>query len=359
MRSYQKNKKSKKDKKAPIKYLTNFKSKDLETVTLKFKDEDDEEVKETIPVFADGSDEAFLYAVNEFQNVIDTYDLFQSDGNSTERQKAARKVFSKFRRVLRGNARDTWQSILDEANDVWSEKEFYDCSAKFISEILGEFPYKNQVDYLKRTAKSHDLSAKKWINRIKFINAHLPLMKDKGKKLSEEELIENVITDNIPDEWSVFFKAREGHRKNKIAEVLTILLDAEEEIPLSKGDSGNDHGGENKSGKLNNNKRKNRDNSSKGNSNKQEDKDNSSTFSNPCKFKTHNHEKSACKFNSKSSNFCGEKRSYVKEQKKMRKNITVPAISKVIARVKAAVTLKAKNFLKPKSAKRLKKWKNL
>ena len=51
-----KNKKLKKDKKAPIKCLTNFESKGLETMTLKFKDEDEEEVKETNPVVVEISD---------------------------------------------------------------------------------------------------------------------------------------------------------------------------------------------------------------------------------------------------------------------------------------------------------------
>ena len=79
-----------------------------------------------------------LYMVCKFQSVINTYKLFQSDGTNAEMQKAAWKIFSKFKRVLQGNSRDTWQSALDEAHSVWNENEFYDCSTRLICKIMRE-----------------------------------------------------------------------------------------------------------------------------------------------------------------------------------------------------------------------------
>jgi hypothetical protein len=64
--------------------------------------------------------------------------------------------------------------------------------------FVGLDAYRNQKEYLKKTAKPEGSTVKLWINRMKNINPYLPLMKHNSHPLSKEELISEVITPNLP-----------------------------------------------------------------------------------------------------------------------------------------------------------------
>jgi hypothetical protein len=103
-RNFKKKEDQANDKKVPLKYGTKS-TKTLETIKLKLDiDERSEKVK--LPVFEDGSDEQFLKLVKEFQNMTDTYDLWEQDNG-------ARTVYRSFRRCLGGSARDLWDQVIE------------------------------------------------------------------------------------------------------------------------------------------------------------------------------------------------------------------------------------------------------
>jgi hypothetical protein len=76
------------------------------------------------------------------------------------------------------------------------------------------------------------MSGKQWINRIKNINSYLPLMQPNGRPFSEEDLIAEVISKNIPAAWEKDFKMFKLHLKTKIKDILSELTVIEEQIKI-------------------------------------------------------------------------------------------------------------------------------
>ena len=159
MRSYQKVKKSKTVKKASIKYELNFKSKDIDTATFKFKDEDDEQVKETILIYVNGIDESFFHVANEFKHLVDTYEITIQDRQLRMRWQLI--LLASSERRLKYSSRDARQRVVAEGSDMSSNKELYNYALNLISDILKEFSCKFQLYYLKGHPKTDDLFAKK------------------------------------------------------------------------------------------------------------------------------------------------------------------------------------------------------
>jgi hypothetical protein len=87
-----------------------------------------------------------------------------------------------------------------------------------------------QKDYLKSTPKPEKMSVKQWINRIKNINSYLPLMQDNGRAFTEEELVSEVISKNIPSAWVKDFRMFKLHLKTRVKDVLSDLTMIEEQI---------------------------------------------------------------------------------------------------------------------------------
>ena len=54
------------------------------------------------------------------------------------------------------------------------------------------------------------MTSKEWLNRIKVINNYLPCMKNGQPKYSDEELVEKIIQDNIPNSWQERFELLDG-----------------------------------------------------------------------------------------------------------------------------------------------------
>ncbi len=96
--------------------------------------------------------------------------------------------------------------------------------------VLGEDGLRNQKEYLKNTPKPEKMSMKQWVNRIKNINSYLPLMQEDGCAFSEEDLIAEVITKNIPSTWNVQFRLAKLHLKTLIIDIISDLTVIEENI---------------------------------------------------------------------------------------------------------------------------------
>jgi hypothetical protein len=120
-----------------------------ETASVEFKYNIDGATEKTkLSVYEDGSDERFLKAIKEFQNYIDTYEIW--DDNN-----AAQTVYQNFRRCLAGSARDLWDQInvLEDEEAERDELTFDSHLKELTSVILGEDAQRNQKDYLKYTPK--------------------------------------------------------------------------------------------------------------------------------------------------------------------------------------------------------------
>jgi hypothetical protein len=83
---------------------------------------------------------------------------------------------------------------------------------------------------MKSNPKPDKMMVKQWINRIKNINSHLPLMQPNGRSFTEEDLITEVISKNIPSAWIKDFKMFKLHMKTKNKDIISELTVIEEQI---------------------------------------------------------------------------------------------------------------------------------
>jgi hypothetical protein len=190
-----------------------------------------------LSIYEDGSDEAYLKMIKEFKNYVSTYNIWDEEN-------AARTVYRNFRRCLAGAARDLWDQINEAVDeDNRDELSFDENLQELTSAILGDDALRNQKDSLKNTPKPDKMSVKQWINRIKNINSYLPLMQPNGRPFTEEDLIAEVISKNIPSAWIKDFKMFKLHLKTSIKEIISELTVIEEQIkPHPKTSQANSNG---------------------------------------------------------------------------------------------------------------------
>jgi hypothetical protein len=79
--------------------------------------------------------------------------------------------------------------VLDDEEER-DELSFETHVQELTSAVLGDDAYMNQKDYLKTTPKPEQMTVKQWINRLKNINAYLPLMQVDAQALSETDLLQ-------------------------------------------------------------------------------------------------------------------------------------------------------------------------
>jgi hypothetical protein len=103
-------------------------------------------------IFEDGNDEDYLKLIKEFQNYIDTYEIWNDEH-------AAYIVYKNFRRCLAGAARDLWdQIIVRENDDDERDKLTFSKHAMALTRaVIGDDALQNQKDYLKNNfLPAHD-----------------------------------------------------------------------------------------------------------------------------------------------------------------------------------------------------------
>jgi len=74
------------------------------------------------------------------------------------------------------------------------------------------------------------MMVKQWNNRIKNINSYLPWMKPNVRAFTEEDLINKVITPNIPSVWEKDFRLANSHLKQRIKDIIEPLTIIEEQV---------------------------------------------------------------------------------------------------------------------------------
>ena len=179
--------------------------------------------KEKIPIFEDQGDEVFLKLKREYQNLIDTYNLWEEPDANT-------LVYKDFRRCLQGTSRDTWDECLDEVEDDRGQDHFETVLWLLTEKVLGTDALENQKKYLKTTPKPHNMSVKSWINRIKTINAYMLMMEEGASNFTERELIADVISENLPGTWKMPFRSQLLHKADRIANIMPQLQVFETDI---------------------------------------------------------------------------------------------------------------------------------
>ena len=213
------------DKKVPMRYQIRN-SKETNTVELKYTDMDGAVDKTKLSIYEDGSDEEFLKLVKEFQNYINTYNVWEDEH-------ATHTIYKNFCHCLAGAARDLWDQInVVDKDQGRNELTFEEHLKELISAILGEDALSNQKEYLKTTPKPEKFTVKQWINRLKNINSYLPIMQDDGHAFSEAELITEVISKNIPSAWTKDFRLAKLHLKKCIKDIVSDLTIIEEQVKV-------------------------------------------------------------------------------------------------------------------------------
>jgi hypothetical protein len=216
------NTEQKTDKKVPMRYQVSN-SKDPNTVELKYTERDGAVDKTKLNIFEDGSDEEFLKLVKEFQNHVDTYRIWEDEH-------AAHSIYKNFRRCLAGSARDLWDQIIDDGQEERDELVYGEHLIEFTKEVSGNGAVRNQKKYLTTTSKPEKMSVKQWISRIKNINSYIPFMKAEASAMPERDLINDVITPNIPTAWEMHYHLQNLHLKTRIRDIIEPLTVIEEQV---------------------------------------------------------------------------------------------------------------------------------
>jgi hypothetical protein len=130
--NHQKTKENKEENKhVPLKYETR-KVKDPPTVELKYT-VNNRTVKENMVVYKDRTPEEILKLVKEFQNLINTYNIWRIGGTVAQ---SAVITYSDFHCCLKGNARKIWDVII--SNQPRNAAQFQVQVKKLIKKHIGQ-----------------------------------------------------------------------------------------------------------------------------------------------------------------------------------------------------------------------------
>lgn len=245
------NAEQKTDKKVPMRYQVSN-SKDPNTVELKYANRDGAVDKTKLNIFKDGSDEEFLKLVKEFGNHVDTYRIWEDEH-------AAQSIYKNFRHCLAWSARDLWDQIIEDGQEDRDEL------------VFGSGAVHNQKKYLASTPKPEKMSVKQWISRIKNINSYIPFMEADANAISEQDLINKVISPSIPSAWEMHYHLQNLHLKTCIQDIIEPLTVIEEQVKKQASFA------------------------------QQQSQQKNKNFKNPCKLHHHTHEWDDCHQNPKNA----------------------------------------------------------
>ena len=96
--------------------------------------------------------------------------------------------------------------------------------------MSGNGAVRNQKKYLTTTLKPEKMSVKQWISRIKNINSYIPFMEAEASAMPERDLINDVITPNIPTAWEMHYYLQNLHLKTRIRDIIEPLTVIKEQV---------------------------------------------------------------------------------------------------------------------------------
>ena len=143
-------------------------------------------------------------------------------------------MYESFHDCIKGDAWNTWVGIIQDTPLPRSQDSWQAQLELFVEEKLPEEPAQKQLNYVKNTCKPKRFTSRQWVQRVKHINSLLLVM---GKdRLSEEEIVKDIITQNLPEPWMKLFKLSGGHRLRKFKQALDILevLESNESLYITR-----------------------------------------------------------------------------------------------------------------------------
>ena len=164
---------------------------------------DGKKISIEIESFDDGTEEQFLMFKHNLEQTIQDNELVPADDGH-----GAKHLYTLVCKALSGNVLDKWidfstsratKNYTNFKVDLW----------KLTDKQIDHNSVRQQKRYLENTKKPRKMTSKEWLNQIKVFNNYLPRMKMGQTKYSDEELVEKIVQDNIPDSWQEKFELLE------------------------------------------------------------------------------------------------------------------------------------------------------
>ncbi len=198
----------------PFKYRNKNSNKSVPQITIKCTDADGKENKEECPIFTNGTQNKVL---------IQTIETIIVLGNQYDWKDGKEKLYyQNLGRALKGKPSKKWEGLIESVRNKTFEN-FKTKVIELIEEIMGEDAYKDQIKYLVDTPQPTNLSTAEWCDRVAVINAGLIYLRKGAKMMSEEDIIEKVITVNLKPELMRDFIMEKGDKATTLKEVKQIL----------------------------------------------------------------------------------------------------------------------------------------
>ena len=292
------------------------------TITAKFKDSEDNEVKESINVWKDGDPKDTLIELQKrvFQTFGNRYDYYE-DGK-------AKMLSQTYGRCLIGSCEEEWNTLCETVGN-WKMTSIKAKMKKLLQKhavlVIGRKAYEQQQDAMEegmRKPKGMTLTAQ--VKRLFRINEDMMMLTEDGESYTQSQMAKKIIYKSLTGSARVKYVEKGGKNKNNKAEILEIIEEIEEAIEVQRevdaeahqnsrnnrdydrrnGDDGNnnDDGDNNRNGnKENNGEANNGDN----NGDKSEKEDPRKTNPNPCGKPGHKHDWRDCPENKYSKKYEG------------------------------------------------------
>lgn len=187
---------------------------DPQKVSLKCTDEDGNENKEELPIFADGSPPETLFMLIDGVNVLE--ERYSWSTNSK-----GKLMWQHLPRALRGTTLKVWNTSV-KTNRTYTLAKFKEHAAALIEEKYGESVYQDQIDYIENARQPRDMSSTEYVDRLAVINMYLPYFEANAEEKKETDLIK-IITKNIKSSIAKDFIMQGGDQLEKLKDVKKLL----------------------------------------------------------------------------------------------------------------------------------------
>jgi hypothetical protein len=123
---------------------------------------------------------------------------------------------------LKGEPSKKWEGLIESIQNKTLDN-FKSKAIELVEEIMGKDVHKDQIKYLMDTPQPTNLTTTEWCDRVAVINAGLVYLKKGGKAMTEEEVIEKVISVNLKPDLTRDFILNRGDKATTLKEVKQIL----------------------------------------------------------------------------------------------------------------------------------------
>ncbi len=130
--------------------------------------------------------------------------------------------YQNFGRALKGEPSKKWEGLIETVRNKTFDN-FKNKVMELAEEITGEDVHKDQIKYLTDTPQSTNLTIMEWGDRIAVMKSSLVYLKKGGKAMTEEEVIERVISVNLKPNLMQDFILCKGDKATTLKEVKQIL----------------------------------------------------------------------------------------------------------------------------------------